>query len=212
MRYVFALVFTVLGAQVLFAQIPNVTIQDVSGRSFDTSTLSEHDGPIVVSFWAMWCKPCIQELMSINDMYIDLQDDYNLELFAVSIDDARNATKVKSFVNGKAWDYTVLLDQNSDLKRAMNVNNVPHTFLMTPDGEIVKQHTSYVPGDEEILYEEIEKLYTEMQNEANSSQTSKKTVAPPSSEQLQQKYNEKTRQGSDQKKRGDNGESDRKKR
>ena len=40
----------------------------------------------------------------------------------------------------------------------MNVNNVPHTFLLNGNGEIVWQHNSYAPGDEEELYENIVKL------------------------------------------------------
>ena len=78
-----------------------------------------------------------------------------MKLIAVSIDDARNSAKVKPFVDGKSWDYEVYLDENGELKRAMGVNNVPHTFLMNGKGEIVYQHNSYSPGDEEELLEKI---------------------------------------------------------
>jgi hypothetical protein len=60
-------------------------------------------------------------------------------------------------VNGKGWDYQILLDTNGDFKRALNVNNVPHTFLINQKGEIIWQHSSYAPGDEEELYEIIKK-------------------------------------------------------
>ncbi|MFW5658503.1 MAG: TlpA family protein disulfide reductase, partial [Bacteroidota bacterium] len=190
MRTLILSLFAICSFTFVSAQFPSVTIQDIDGKNINSNTLSEHDGPIVVSFWALWCKPCIQELMAINDAYIDLEEDYNLKLYAVSIDDARNATKVKSFVNGKAWDFEVLLDQNSDFKRAMNVNNVPHSLLLTPDGRIVKQHTSYVPGDEEILYEEIAKLYEDLQNDKGETQGSsdaQKRQTRPDAEQLRMK-------------------------
>jgi peroxiredoxin len=50
------------------------------------------------------------------------------------------------------------MDPNGDFKRAMGVNNVPHTFLLDKDGNIVYSHNNYAPGDEDVLYEEILKL------------------------------------------------------
>ena len=77
------------------------------------------------------------------------------EGIAVSIDDQRNVAKVEPYVNGKGWDYVVLLDPNSDFKRALGVNNPPQTFLVNGEGKIVWTHNSYSPGDEEELYEKL---------------------------------------------------------
>jgi thioredoxin-related protein len=76
----------------------------------------------------------------------------------VSIDDEKTKNSVAVYVNGKSWDYLVLMDSNSDFKRAMGVNNVPHTFLVDKEGNIVYSHNNYVPGDEEKLYEEVKKI------------------------------------------------------
>ena len=65
---------------------------------------------------------------------------------------------VKPMVEGKGWDFDILLDVNSDLKRAMNVSNPPHTFLFDGSGKLVYQHTGYIEGGEEDLYEEIQKV------------------------------------------------------
>ena len=81
-----------------------------------------------------------------------------MKIYSVSIDDSRTTAKVKPFVEGKGWDFEVLLDANGDLKRAMNVNNPPHTFLFDGSGKIVYQHTGYFEGAEEELFEEILKL------------------------------------------------------
>ena len=61
-------------------------------------------------------------------------------------------------VEGKGWDFDILLDVNSDLKRAMNVSNPPHTFLFDGNGKLVYQHTGYIEGGEDDLYEEILKV------------------------------------------------------
>ena len=60
--------------------------------------------------------------------------------------------------DGKNWDYEVLLDVNSDFKRAMNVNLIPHTFLLNGKGEIVWQHTSFSEGAELELIELVRKV------------------------------------------------------
>lgn len=136
-------------------ELPSVSVKNLEGETVNTETFSNEDGPIIVSFWATWCKPCILELMTIAEEYEDWQDETGVKLIAISIDDARNANKVAPFVNGKGWDYEVYIDENSDFKRSMNVGNVPHTFVLNADREIVWQHNSYSPGDEEELLEVV---------------------------------------------------------
>lgn len=135
--------------------IPASEVESLDGKKVNTSEFSNDGKPIVISFWATWCKPCIKELKTIHDMYPDWQDETGVKVIAISIDDARNAGMVPTMVNAFGWDYEVFLDKNSDFKRAMNVVNIPHTFLVDGEGNIVYQHTSYAPGDEEELYDKI---------------------------------------------------------
>ncbi len=139
-------------------QIPAVEIKNLDSSPFNTGDIQNDGKPIIISFWATWCSPCKRELNTIAEEYIDWQDETGVKLIAISIDDARNIQKVKPYVDGQSWDYEVYLDPNADFKRAMNVNNVPHTFLIDGEGNIVWQHNSYQPGDEQELYELVEKL------------------------------------------------------
>jgi len=136
---------------------PSVALKDMEGRPFNTADIKNDGKPVIVSFWATWCKPCILELNNIADVYADWEKETGVKVIAVSIDDSRNSSKVAPLVSSKGWKYQVLLDENSDLRRAMNVNNVPHTFLLNGNMEVVYQHTSYSEGDEEHLYEEVKK-------------------------------------------------------
>jgi hypothetical protein len=79
-------------------------------------------------------------------------------LYAVSIDNARSSKRVLPTVNGKSWEFEVLLDENGDFKRAMNVNVPPHTFILDGNGMIVWQHVGYLDGDEIGYIEIVEKL------------------------------------------------------
>jgi cytochrome c biogenesis protein CcmG/thiol:disulfide interchange protein DsbE len=142
----------------LFAQLPDVKIKDVEGNTVNISELSNDGKPIIISFWATWCKPCKAELNTISEEYDDWVEETGVKLIAISIDDARSTGRVEPYVNAQGWEYTVLLDPNGDLKRAMNVNNVPHTFLIDGDGKIVWDHNNYAAGDEEELHEELLKI------------------------------------------------------
>jgi len=138
--------------------VPSVELTDLDGKTVDTGELWQHDGPTLFCFWATWCSPCKRELNNYLELYPDWQDETGVELVAVSIDDQRSKNRVAPYVNSAMWDYTVLLDPNSDFARAMGVINVPHTFLVDASGQIVWQHNNYADGDEEELYEELLKL------------------------------------------------------
>ena len=141
-----------------YAMLPAIDIQTLDGQTFNTSNIQNDGKPIIISLWATWCKPCIAELTAIADEYEDWVEETGVKLYAISIDDAKTSARVAPFVNGRGWEYTVLLDVNSDFKRAMNVNDVPYLCILNGNGEIVWQHTSYAPGGEEEVFEIIKKM------------------------------------------------------
>lgn len=139
------------------SDLPNVTIKDVDGKSVNIAELSNDGNPIVMLFWATWCKPCIKEHDAINDLYEEWAEETGVKIYSVSIDDSRSAPRVKPFSEGRGWEYDMLLDVNGDLKRAMNVSNPPHTFVFDGSGKLVYQHSGYADGSEHELFEEIQK-------------------------------------------------------
>lgn len=138
--------------------LSSVELKNMDGETVDIVDYANNGKITIISFWATWCKPCIKELKNIDALYEDWQDQYDVELVAVSVDDARNSNKVRSFVNGLGWYYDVLLDPNGELQRSLNVTNPPVTILLNQKGEIVYIHTGYLEGDEYKLEEAIKTL------------------------------------------------------
>lgn len=145
-------------AQAVQRTVPAIDIKTLDGKLFNTSKFDNGGKPIIISFWATWCKPCVNELVNISEVYPDWQKETGVKLIAISIDDARNSFKVAPFVNGKNWDYEIYLDPNKEFSNSMSVNNVPHTFLLDANKKVVWQHNSYTEGEEKHLYELVQKL------------------------------------------------------
>ena len=138
--------------------LPSVDVKTINGKSINISSIENNEMPIVINFWATWCKPCKKELNNIAEVYDEWQDETGVKIIAISIDDTRSMSKVAPYVNSVGWEYEVYLDPNGDLKRAMGVSTVPHTFLLNSKKEIVWQHRGYVDGDEDELFDEIQNL------------------------------------------------------
>ncbi|MBN2892347.1 MAG: TlpA family protein disulfide reductase [Bacteroidales bacterium] len=134
-------------------KIPSVEIKDLEGNVFNTADIQNDGSPIILDFWSTTCKPCIKELMALDENYADWQEETGVKIFIVATDGARSMNNVAPFVNGKGWAFVTLLDPNSDFKRAMGVIDIPHTFVIDGDGNIVHEHTAYTEGDEEQYYE-----------------------------------------------------------
>ena len=106
---------------------------------------------VIVSFWATWCKPCQAELdalAEIEDMWAD-----QIRVVAISIDDARSASKVRSTVKAKMWPYEVYTDENSTLAKSLNISTIPFVMIVS-GGKTVYSHTGYTPGSERLLVED----------------------------------------------------------
>lgn len=154
------LLFSLLLSAAGFAQkeMPNVTLKSDSNKSYNVKNdFSEKDKLYIFSFWATWCVPCINELDAINDNYSKWSKELNMEVVAISIDDARTQKRVKPLLNGKKWPYTVLMDNNQDLKRALSVANVPYTVVVK-NKKIVYIHNGYSQGAEKELYNKLKQL------------------------------------------------------
>lgn len=144
--------------QTAFAQLPQVTLKDINGKTVRLDTLSNGGKPIIIDFFATWCKPCNRELSAICEVYDDWQEETGVRLIAISIDQAHHINKVKPLVDQLGWPYEVLLDPNNELKQALNVQLIPYTLIVDGKGKIVYKHSGYVDGEEDELFEEVKKI------------------------------------------------------
>lgn len=139
------------------AQLPEVQLKDLRGRTVNAAQLGNDGKPFVVSFFATWCKPCMRELKAIAEVYPDWQDETGVKMYVISIDDAQNLSKVRPLVDSEGWEYEVLLDTNNDLFRALGIQAVPHVLVFDGEGRMIMNHSGYTDGAESEIIETIRK-------------------------------------------------------
>ena len=155
-KYVLALTVLLLGfIGDAMAQLPSVTLKDINGKTITTDTLNNGGKPFIIDFFATWCKPCNRELTAISEVYDDWKKETGVQIFAVSIDQAQNINKVRPLVDQEGWEYDVLLDPNSDFKRALGIQMIPYVLVCDGKGNIVYRHNGYTDGAETELIEKV---------------------------------------------------------
>jgi len=140
-------------------------------KKFPDFSLTSHDGnstivlskvcakgPVMITFWATWCKPCLKELRKLSEMQ-NFLDEHSITLIAICEDGPRTKAKVKPFVENENWKFIVAMDTDGKVKSSAGVADLPELFMLSGDRNIVYHHYGYKPGDELEYKEKIEALF-----------------------------------------------------
>lgn len=136
---------------------PDFTLEDVDGNTVCLDSLLA-DGPVFMSFWALWCKMCIKELDALKPYYAEF-DSMGINLLAISVDKARSVPNVKPFAKSHKWNYVIVMDPEDILRDLYNVQAMPSSFIINQDKQIVYTHMGYKPGDEKVLIKTMHELF-----------------------------------------------------
>ena len=153
----FILIFFVLITNV-FAEnkLPDTFLKDLNGKK-----VSVHDyldgGPLLISFWFLACEPCKKE-MKFLDQYHQKYSDSGFKVLSINTDNSRTINRVKPFVKSKKYTFPILNDPKSLFFRKLGGKVCPYTVLVDHEGNIIKKHSGYNPGDEVKLEKEIKDM------------------------------------------------------
>ncbi len=136
--------------------LAGLRLQDLEGRSVELASYLGK-GPVILDFWATWCKPCISALPELQQLYADLAP-RGLQIVGVNEDGPRNAPKVKPFAKSHGIDFPIVLDLNRAAQSQLQIPALPTTLLLDKDGTVVRTTFGYRPGEIDALRKATEAL------------------------------------------------------
>ena len=144
---------------------PDFTLKDINGKNV---TLSDAygEGPIYISFWATWCKPCKEELKIMGPIY-DKYKDKGFRMFAINTEGPKAMGKIKSFAKASGWNFDILIDPDGGVFRQKYKGfAMPFTVMTDKTGKVIFSVVGFKPGDETHIEEMILKQLAESSDEA----------------------------------------------
>ena len=133
-----------------------IQLSDIYGKRFDLEQLLKK-GPVLVDFWATWCKPCKEYFPHLERMHQKYEEN-GLSIIGVNEDGPRNKRKIHSFLRSLNISFPNLIDNTAEVMSDYGVYSLPTWFLIGEDGFIIKIHKGYIKGDEILLESEIKSL------------------------------------------------------
>ena len=160
MKRSITIIFLIMCINCVYPQdIPtSIQLKDVNSNTLSLDSVIANHAATILFFWALWAAKERSPLYTVRDVYAAWQKELNLEFLAISEDDSRNTTRIKSFTEGSQLPFPIILDPNNDLKRRLNFSQIPYCIIINQKGEIVYLKTGYLPGDEYEWEDQVKKL------------------------------------------------------
>lgn len=112
--------------------------------AFNKSNLIKTQNPedeslVILSFWASWCSPCIEEFPSMIELankfpgkiqIIAVSEDYTLEDIQVFI---------KGFPQFKSDNMKIIWDKEQTIVKLYQVSKMPEAFIFNSKGKLVRK-------------------------------------------------------------------------
>jgi peroxiredoxin len=137
------------------------TLRSATGTSWQgIFRLGDHLGrrPVIISFFATWCRPCEQELPAIELLHAKFNA-RGLVVVAVATDGPESAAQIGTMARRLRLTFPVVHDADSRVSARLNPRRlVPFLVLVDRNGRIVREREGFTPADERALPAEVEAL------------------------------------------------------
>jgi len=148
------LLFTIISAQ--GPVMPKVELRTIDGLPTNSLSIVEPGSVTILVFWKSCNMKCRQSLDAMHEVWQESLKDKGVKMVAVCVDGTGSWDQIKPLVDGNAWEFETYIDVNCDLKRAMNVNNVPCTIILDDLRGLICRHDGYCTGSEALICKKVQ--------------------------------------------------------
>lgn len=159
LKYATLLLF-LLSTSFIFAQesFPKATVMNEKGESVALHEYVKSGTPKIISLWATWCGPCRMELNGLKNVADEWKEKYDLEIVTVSVDVPTMINRARKMAETNGWDYTFMHDADQKLLANLNLNSIPHSWLVDGDGKILSVMIGYSSNYEKQIERKLKSL------------------------------------------------------
>lgn len=150
----FALLFAFQAAQA--ASAPDFNLPTPGGQRIALSALLEK-GPVLIDFWATWCKPCVEAMPKLEKIH-QKYSARGLTVLGINEDGPRGQNRIRPFLKARNITFPIAIDGDGSVMKRLQVTALPTTILIAPDGEILLRQAGYTPANAKDLLQAIETL------------------------------------------------------
>src|SRR5688572_2162120 len=119
--------------------IAQIHLTDLNDQPID---LEKYKGKtIFINFWATWCKPCREEMPSIQEAMKSLKDEKIEFLFASD----ETKEQIEEFKSTHKYNFNYVKVENLS---ELNIMGLPTTFIFDPNGELIFSEMGYRKWDD----------------------------------------------------------------
>jgi len=117
------------------APAPNFTLPDLKGKM--VSLADYKDQVVLLNIWATWCRPCVEEMPSMEKLHQELKGE-KFVILAVSIDEA-GVKAVRPFMKKHKLTFPALIDSAGTINSLYQTSGVPESFIIDKQGRILEE-------------------------------------------------------------------------
>ncbi len=148
---------------------PDFNLPDLNDK---TVRLSDYRGKVVfLNFWATWCKPCREEMPSMEVLYKNFEGD-GFVVLAVSIDRVTTKKDIPPFVKSMSLTFPILVDSWGQTDKRYKLMGVPETYIIDQQG--ILREKVIGPRDWTVL-DNLKNITAMLKNGSKSAQPSPTT-------------------------------------
>ena len=130
------------------ARLKDFTLMDINGKKVRLFEFAQ-DKPLLLYFWASWCKPCLLVSPQVSTLAKKYQD--RITVIGINVGGVDSPEVVKKYGQRHHIDYPLLIDSENETLEAFSVRAIPTIILMDKNGKVLFRDNEPPEKLEELL-------------------------------------------------------------